>query len=232
MIDVIAFDADDTLWQNETLYHATQDKFKALLAPYQPEAVVEQALYETEMRNLATFGYGVKGFVLAMIETAIQVSEGAITAHEIQAIIDFAKDMLAAPVELLPGVAETVAHLSDSHDLMLITKGDLLDQETKLARSRLGDYFTWVEIVSRKNREVYRHILDRHGIAPDRFLMVGNSLRSDILPVVAIGGQAAYIPHALTWAHEQADPAAHNGAYHTLSHIRELPALLDRLVEA
>ena len=230
MFDVIAFDADDTLWQNEPLYLATQDKFKQLLSTYQRAEVVEEALHKAEMRNLQRYGYGIKGFALSMIETAVELSEGRVQGQEIQAIIDFAKEMLEAPVRLFEHAEETVASLSASHELMLITKGDLFDQETKIARSGLADYFTHTEIVSEKTSATYKTILAKHNIAPQRFFMVGNSLRSDILPVVAIGGQAVYIPYELTWVHETAvDHDRGQGHYFELEHIGLVPGLVRQL---
>jgi putative hydrolase of the HAD superfamily len=193
--------------------------------------VIAQALHAAEVRNLEHFGYGIKGFALSMIEAAIELSGGQIQGQEIQAIVDFAREMLDAPIQLLEHAQETVASLSLSHQLMLITKGDLLDQETKIARSHLADYFAHVEIVSQKTSAVYEAILARHHIDPHRFLMVGNSLKSDILPIVAIGGQAVYIPHPLTWAHETVVDTADGKQkrYSELEHIGFLPDLVSRL---
>ncbi len=227
---IIAFDADDTLWQNERLYARAQDQLRQLLAPYIAEDQMDESLYRTEMRNIEHFGYGIKAFALSMIETAIEISDGRITAREIQRIIDSARDMILADVELLEHVAETLAVLSEHHSLMLITKGDLRDQETKLSRSGLGDYFRYVEIVSDKNIQTYRGILERRSVQPAQFLMVGNSLRSDILPVLEMGGQAVYIPQELTWVHESADmPAADRPGFHQLAHIGLLPSLVAEL---
>lgn len=230
MIDVIAFDADDTLWHHETLYARTQEAFQKLLSRYQEKDWPEQALYETEMRNLRFYGYGIKGFALSMIETAIQLTEGRIQGSEILAIIDLAKEMLGAPVELLDHVAEVIPALSTSCTLMMVTKGDLLDQETKLARSGLAPYFACIEIVRDKTIEVYRSLLAKHGIAPPGFLMVGNSLRSDVLPVITLGGHAVHIPYPITWAHETVQ--APDGAakeYAELEHIGLLPAFVEGL---
>jgi putative hydrolase of the HAD superfamily len=226
--DVIAFDADDTLWHNETLYSMTQDKFRRLLAPYEAADLALEKLYATEMRNLEIFGYGIKGFTLSMIETAIELTHGQIAGREIQQIIDFAREMLRAPVELLDQVAMVIPQLAQTHTLMLVTKGDLFDQEAKIAQSGLADYFAYVEIVSDKRQETYQALLNRHHIPPDRFLMVGNSLRSDILPVVAIGGAAVYIPYHLTWAHETVGDTGER-QYAELAHIGLLPPLLEQL---
>jgi len=227
-IDVIAFDADDTLWHNEHLYLTTHDKFKQLLRQYHNEEWIDQRLYETEIRNLQHFGYGIKGFTLSMIETAIELSEGRMSVNEIQMIIGFGKEMLQAPVELLDGVQETIAKLAESYKLMLITKGDLFDQEAKIARSGLGDYFSLIEVVCEKDLDTYKRIAAKHGIAPKCFLMVGNSLKSDILPVIAIGGRAVYIPYKTTWIHERVvEEDLDDKQYVTIEHISFLPALLD-----
>lgn len=198
----IGFDADDTLWHNETLYTMTQARFRDLLSGYHDTEWIDRKLYETEMANLHRFGYGIKSFTLSMIETAIALTEGRVTGHEVQQIIDAAKEMQSSPVEPLPCVPETLAYLSGRYPLILITKGDLFDQESKLARSGLSGYFDAVEILTEKDEDAYRRILDAHGIPPERFLMVGNSVRSDILPVKALGAEAVYIPYETTWEHE------------------------------
>ena len=230
MFDIIAFDADDTLWQNESLYSATQTRLADLLSPYLDGVDVPARLYETETRNIPYFGYGIKSFTLSMIETAIVLTEGCVTSADIQRIITFAKDMIDTPTLLLDGVAEVVAQLATSHTLMLITKGDLLDQQRKLDRSGLADYFAHIEIVADKTERTYRTILAHYKVDPARFLMIGNSLKSDVLPVVAIGGQAVYIPHTMTWEHERVDPAdTQHARYYELAHIRELPGLVELL---
>lgn len=232
MIDLIAFDADDTLWHNESLYQATAARLEEILAPYSPDGRVQAELFQTEMRNLGTYGYGLKSFGLSMIETAIRMSAGRVRGDEIQQIIDLVQGMARTPVQLLDGVAEVVVALAASHRLMLITKGDLLDQERKLDQSGLAAHFAYVEIVSHKNTEVYRRLLAQHGIEPQHFLMVGNSLKSDVLPVVEIGGRAVYIPYHVTWAHEVA-AMAHDAAqgYTELEHIGLLPGFLRQLEE-
>jgi putative hydrolase of the HAD superfamily len=230
MLDIIAFDADDTLWQNERIYDETQEKYTRLLARYTGADGIDAALYETEKGNIPYFGYGIKSFTLSMIENAIRLSEGRITADEIAQIVGFAKTMIDTPVELLDHVPETVARLAQSHRLMLITKGDLLDQERKLERSGLAEHFAVVEIVSEKTDDTYHRILAKYDITPECFLMVGNSLPSDVLPVVAIGGHAVHIPHDLTWVHETiADDAHQPEQYTELAHIGLLPALVDQL---
>lgn len=221
----VGLDADDTLWHNESLYAKTQAKLRDLLTPYADAAWIDARLYATEARNLAHFGYGIKGFTLSMIETALELTDGKIDGAAIGQIVAWGKAMLRAPVELLPGVAEVVAQVAQRHPLLLITKGDLFDQESKLARSGLGGYFRHVEIVAEKDAAVYAAILQKHGIAPDRFLMVGNSVRSDILPVLAIGGRAAHVPYAITWQHEAAPLPTDDGYFH-LRALTDLPDLL------
>jgi putative hydrolase of the HAD superfamily len=233
MLDLIAFDADDTLWHNESLYKATQDRFQELLAPYGQDGGAVAELYQTEMQNLRYYGYGLKSFTLSMIETAIRVTEGRIQGGEIQQIIGLAKQMVDTPVRLFEGVAEVVSALAGSYPLMLITKGDLLDQERKLAQSGLAPHFAHVEIVSDKTEAIYRSLLAQHQIAPQRFLMVGNSLRSDVLPVVALGGHAVYIPCEITWAHETASVQGDAAQRYTeLAHIGQLPAYVESLTHA
>jgi putative hydrolase of the HAD superfamily len=228
--DVIAFDADDTLWHNEQLFISAQAKFKHLLAQYHSSEWIEDRLYQTEIRNLQHFGYGIKAFALSMIETAVELTEGRVTGSDIQIIIDSAKMMLAAEVELLEHVADTIAGLATTYTLMLITKGDLFDQETKIARSGLGQHFQHIEIVSDKSRKSYARLFERHTIVPERFVMVGNSLRSDILPVLALGANAVYVPYQLTWAHEAAErPPVEQWGYYEVAHLGLLPRLLARL---
>jgi putative hydrolase of the HAD superfamily len=225
--DLIAFDADDTLWHNERLYVAMQTRFAQLLAHYHDPEWVNERLYQTESRNIAHFGYGVKSFALSMIETSIELTEGRIAGSDIQKIIEMAREMLASEVELLPGVRETLSALAQHYPLMLITKGDLLDQETKLARSGLAAFFRHIEVVSHKTRASYSELLGRYGIAPQRFLMVGNSLKSDILPILELDGSAVLIPFEITWLHEAADePASDHPGYHRLTGMDALPGLL------
>lgn len=229
MIDTIAFDAigfdgDDTLWHNESLFSMTQDRFRALLAHAVEPADLDRRLLDTERANLRFYGYGIKGFVLSMIETAIDVTDAQVDPRALRSLVEFGKAMLEHPVELLPGVAEVVAALSTRYRLLLITKGDLFDQESKVARSGLAERFAAVEIVSEKDPDTYRRILERHGVEPSRFVMVGNSVRSDILPVLAIGGHAVHVPYHLTWAHEHADPP--EDGYRRIETVRDLEGVL------
>jgi putative hydrolase of the HAD superfamily len=230
MLDLIAFDADDTLWHTEHLYSDAQERFGQLLAPYGVTDAIEQKLFATESANLRFFGFGIKSFALSMIETAIALTGGKISGHDIQRVIDLAKSMLSADVQLLEHAEETVTRLAQDFPLMIITKGDLLDQESKIERSGLGKHFKHVEIVSDKTPASYATLLARHNLRPARFLMVGNSLRSDVLPVLAIGGQAVHIPYRLTWAHERVSPEELNGAkYAELENLGQLPELVASL---
>jgi putative hydrolase of the HAD superfamily len=226
----IAFDADDTLWHNESVFSLTQRKVTELLAGYAPSEGLETRLLETERRNLGLFGYGVKGFTLSMIETALDVSGDTLPPHVVRRILEAGKAMLEHPVELLPGVAEVVTALAAEHPLMLITKGDLFDQESKIARSGLSELFTRIEIVSEKDVDTYRRVLARHDIAPERFIMVGNSVKSDILPVLALGGNAVHVPYATTWV---LDHVEHRGAaeegFWTIEDMSRLPAVLQQI---
>ena len=230
MFDLIAFDADDTLWHNELLYERTQTRLTELLSDYAAEETVIQKLYQTEMQNLEYYGYGIKSFTLSMIETAVEISQGTISGSQVEQIIGFAKEMLTSEVQLLDHVAETVEALSRSYKLMVLTKGDLRDQQWKLSHSGLGDYFHYVEIVSDKGEQTYTALLKKYGITPRRFLMVGNSLRSDVLPVVAIGGQAVHVPYHLTWQHEIVDGVdVEQNGYYELEHLGQLPGLLTNI---
>jgi putative hydrolase of the HAD superfamily len=231
-ITTIGFDADDTLWHNESVYEIAHRRYCALLARYHDAETVERTLFETEMRNLELFGYGIKSHALSSIETAIELTKGTISADEVRAILESAKEMLRHPVELLDGVADVVPALAKSHRLLLITKGDLRDQERKARMSGLEEHFAHVEILSEKDAAVYERILQRHGIAPDEFLMVGNSLKSDILPALDLGCRAIYVPYRITWAAEHAEPPSGpsiEGRFFQIRTLRELPGLLERL---
>ena len=232
-LEVIAFDADDTLWHNEPIFHATEAQFAEMLAAYHPAEWVRDRLFATEIKNLGHFGYGIKGFILSMIETAIELTEARVTGAEVQKIIDWGHEMLHHPVELLDGVRETVESLAGRYKLMLLTKGDLFDQESKLARSGLGELFDAVEIVSTKNAATYAAIMRRHAVEPRRFVMVGNSLRSDVLPALEAGAHAVHIPYELTWAHERLDEEALVGKeFGVVERIALLPEWLENVGQA
>jgi putative hydrolase of the HAD superfamily len=221
-ITTIAFDADDTLWQNERFFRLTQEKFADLLSEYAESEHLMQRLLAAERRNIGRYGFGVKGFVLSMIETAIEVTDQRVPASVIQELLDAGQDMLNHPIHLLPHVEATLKNLAGDHDILLITKGDLLDQERKLAQSGLGDYFDGVEIVSEKSVATYQEILARRAISARAFMMVGNSLKSDVIPVLDAGGWAVYVPHGLTWELEHANPPAQTKHYAECADLSEL----------
>ncbi|HEX9710169.1 MAG TPA: HAD family hydrolase, partial [Candidatus Thermoplasmatota archaeon] len=229
MIRLLALDADDTLWHNEPVFTDTLARFTELLRPHAAEAVIEQRLHDTEIRNLQHYGYGVKAFTLSMIETAVELTGGRVGGEEVRELLRMGREMLVAPVELLDGVREAVAELARTWELMLLTKGDLLDQETKLARSGLGEHFTHVEVVARKDRATYERIVGAHGLAPREFVMVGDSLRSDVVPVAEMGGHAIHVPYATSWAHERVEPVRLEGLrYLTVARIAQVgPVLRD-----
>lgn len=225
------FDGDDTLWHNEPLFAEMTSRFRELLSPYHSRTWIDERLFETEVRNLRYYGYGIKSYVLSMIETATELTEGRITGTEIREILEFGKEMLQAPVRLLDHVEDTVAQLREAFPLVLVTKGDLFDQESKIARSGLGDMFAAVEIVTDKDVPTYQALASRNGINLSRSVMVGDSLRSDILPVLQAGGNAIHIPYGTAWQHESVPDSALIGyEYLTAESIREVPELVDGLV--
>ena len=228
--DAIGLDADDTLWENETFFRVTEAEFCALLADHGDAEAIAGRLYDTESANLARYGYGIKGFMLSMVQTAIELTDGRIDGRQIGRILDLGAEMLAHPVTLLPGVEEALDALAGRR-LILITKGDLMDQERKVAASGLAERFAGVEILAGKTPEAYARVLAAHGIAAERFMMVGNSMRSDVIPVLELGGTGVFIPHALTWSHEHAEAPDHP-RLHQLSDMAALPDLVARLEAA
>ncbi|MGB0521615.1 MAG: HAD family hydrolase [Flammeovirgaceae bacterium] len=228
-IQTIAFDADDTLWVNEPIFVKTEEKCEQIISRYTPVERIKEKIYEYELKNLKLFGYGVKGFTLSMIETAIELTTGKISGNEIQELIDLGKDMLQHPIHLLPGVQETIQQLAGKYELLIITKGDLFDQESKIARSGLADLFDHIEIVSEKNVATYAHIMQRYGIAKEHFLMIGNSLKSDILPICTLGAKAIHVPYHTTWVHEKVEERHLEGVeYEELSSLEYLFKLLKK----
>jgi putative hydrolase of the HAD superfamily len=224
---VIGFDADDTLWHNETIFEDVHKRYRALLARYHEVATVDRTLFATEMRNLDLYGYGVKGFMLSAIETAIELTAGKISADEIRQLIALGQEMLRHPVVLLEGVEETLRVLASEYRMLLITKGDLRDQERKVAKSGLAGFFEGIEIVSEKNSEAYERIFQQRGISAERFLMVGNSAKSDILPVLKLGGAGVHIPYHLTWAGEHVEEMpTESSRFMRIESIRSLPQVL------
>jgi len=230
--DMIAFDACDTLWHYERLYAETQAKITNLLAPFGASEEIDAHLNQVELGNVHLYGYGIKGFALSMIEAATELGDGRLSSKDVQAIISYAKEMLEADIQLIEHVPEIVSGLAAKYYLTIVTKGDLLEQETKVSRSGLASYFQQVEIVGQKIPETYARILENSNIAPEHFLMVGNSLRSDILPVLELGGNAVYIPSHTTWVHELVEaPPTEQAGFYQLEHIGELPTLLERIEE-
>ncbi|HLZ84319.1 MAG TPA: HAD family hydrolase [Caulobacteraceae bacterium] len=227
-LTTVGVDADDTLWHNETVFRLTQDRLAQLLAPYAERSELEARLAEVEARNLRFYGYGVKAFTLSMIETALAFAGDAAGAV-IREILAAGREMLTHPIEPLPGVEATLVRLAERYRLIVITKGDLLDQERKLAASGLGELFSAVEIVSEKTDATYARVFDRHGTGAAEAAMVGNSLRSDVLPALAAGAFAAHIPYALTWAHEAGAPPVGHPRFAELPCFAEIPGWLERL---
>jgi len=228
-LTALGLDADDTLWENEHFFRLTEAHFAELLADYAEPEHLGARLFEAEKRNLAHYGFGIKGFTLSMIETAIEVTEGRVPAELIERILRAGREMLDHPIETLPGVADALEALAGDHKLVLITKGDLFDQERKLAQSGLGEFFDAVEIVSDKTPAIYERAFARHGTGAAEAMMVGNSLKSDVLPAIAAGGWGTHVPHPLTWAYEQADIADDTPRFLTVSTLAELPGRIKML---
>jgi putative hydrolase of the HAD superfamily len=223
-ITTVGLDADDTLWHNETIFRLTQDRFRELMADIAAPDVLEARLAQIEKRNLSLYGYGVKGFTLSLIETAMELTGNQAPGRLVADILAAGREMLAHPVEPLSGVDAALAELSEDYRLVLITKGDLLHQEQKLAASGLGDLFAAVEIVSEKDAATYERVFARHGTGAAEAVMCGNSVRSDILPALEAGAFAAHVPYPLTWAHEVADVPQDHARFTELTTIAELPA--------
>ena len=202
-ITVVGFDADDTLWVNETYFREAEQKFAKLLEGYETMNTIDQELFKMEINNLELYGYGVKGFMLSMVESALKLSNNRVSQATIEEILNLGKEMLLQPVELLDGVREVLRKLSGNYRLIVLTKGDLLDQERKLEKSGLSEFFQHVEVLSDKKEENYIHLLNHLQIDVNEFLMIGNSLKSDVLPLVEIGAQAVHVPFHTTWQHEQ-----------------------------
>lgn len=227
MIEAIGLDADDTLWDNETFFRVTEDEFVALLGEHAEGVDIASRLLDVERANLARYGYGIKGFMLSMVQTAIELTDGRIDGRAIGRILELGQDMLAHPVHLIDGVVATLDALAGRR-LILITKGDLIDQERKIAASGLADRFETVEILADKTPESYARVLFRAGVVPEGFVMVGNSMKSDVLPVWELGGHGVFVPYHTTWALERAEAHDHPRVHH-LDRIGDLPALIGQL---
>lgn len=221
-IRVIAFDADDTLWDNEAYFRDTENKFYALMEDFLPQHTVARELLQTEVKNIELYGYGIKAFMLSMIETAIRISDGTISVKVIDQIIGFGKELLGKPVTLIAGVEETLQTLKGKYRLVMATKGDLLDQERKLKKSNLESYFHHIEIMSEKKEVDFQKLIRHLDISPNEFLMIGNSLKSDVLPVLNLGGHGIHIPYHTTWAHEKIDFEIEHKNFRQLTRIKEV----------
>jgi putative hydrolase of the HAD superfamily len=226
---VIGIDADDTLWHTETVFRLTHKRFSDLLNDFADEETVEARLTAIERENMKTFGYGAKGFTLSMIQTALEVSNGNVSSKVIAELVQAGKEMMTHPIEPLPGVEDALKSLAERASLILITKGDLFHQESKLAASGLGSHFSGVEIVSEKTPEIYIRAFARHGSSAETSLMAGNSVKSDILPMLKAGGYAALIPYPLVWEHERAEKPHHNPRFREMEKLELLPSWLDEI---
>jgi putative hydrolase of the HAD superfamily len=225
----IGFDADDTLWHNENIFEKVHERYYELLSRHHDAATVKRTLDATERRNVPLYGYGIKGYLLSSIETALDLTDGKISSGEIRELLAAGREMLEHPVDLLEGAREVLDLLAPDFRLILITKGDLKDQERKLAKSGLADLFEEIEIISEKDDRAYGRIFKRHGIDPAKFLMVGNSVKSDILPVLALGGSAVHVPYRITWDLEHAElPPSADGRFFEAKSLRELPGIVRR----
>jgi len=226
-IAVIAFDADDTLWVNEPYFQETEEKFCELLAPYLSRHTLSQELFKTEIANLKLYGYGIKGYILSMIEAALHISNNTISNETIAKIIEYGKELLEKPIELIDGVEETLEALTGKYKLVVATKGDLLDQRRKLHNSGLGRFFHHIEVMSDKQEKDYSDLVSRLDIKSSQFLMIGNSLKSDVLPVLGIGGHAIHIPFHTTWAHERVDYKVEHENFRDFERIGEVLSLFE-----
>ena len=228
-LTIIGVDADDTLWHTETVFRLTHKRFNELLSDFADEDALEARLAAIERENMKAYGYGAKGFTLSMLQTALEVSEGKVSTRVIQELLSAGREMMTHPIEPLPGVEEALKALKERGRLVLITKGDLFHQESKLAASGLGSHFSGVEIVSEKTPEIYTRAFARHGGSAESSLMTGNSVKSDILPMLAAGGYAALVPYPLVWEHERAEKPVDNPRYREVETLGRLPAWLDEI---
>ena len=221
-IKVIAFDADDTLWINEPFFTEGEEKFCRLMKPYMAHDAAHKELFAREIGNLPQYGYGIKAFMLSMTETALEISKGQLSAHQIDQILQIGRDMLNKPVDLIDGVEEVLQSLAGRYRLVGATKGDLLDQERKFKKSGLGHYFEHIEIFSEKTPQKYLKLINQLDVAPEEFLMIGNSLKSDILPVLEIGGYGIHVPFETTWEHERVDGEVKHERFSQFTKLGEL----------
>ncbi len=226
-IKTIGFDADDTLWVNETYFRDTEEKFAELLEGYETKNKIDQELFKMEMANLDIYGYGIKGFMLSMIESAMDLSDNKVSQATIGKILDLGKKMISHPVELLDGVEEVLSKLAGKYRLIVLTKGDLLDQERKLDKSGLSQYFHHVEVLSDKKESNYKNLLEHLNIDVNEFLMIGNSLKSDVLPILNIGAKAVHVPFHTTWVHEMVSEDKIENNHLKLNSLKDILKYLD-----
>lgn len=234
MFDLIALDADDTLWHNEDAYHEARARFREIMSGYDVNGDVDALADHLEVANIDYYGYGVMSFVLSLIEAGMELTGDGLRGEDVRALMDMGKMMLTAEVLLYQATEDVVSALAEAYPLIVITKGDLLHQRNKVLRSGLGDYFGHVEVVSHKRPQDYAEVLARHGVQAERFLMVGNSMRSDILPVLELGGWAIYVPSENTWAHEAGTPLSElpgdlRARVFEAATLDDVPALLEKL---
>ncbi|MFC5624053.1 HAD family hydrolase [Algoriphagus winogradskyi] len=226
MIKVIAFDADDTLWVNEPFFREAEEEFASLMEGFMPRHSSIKELYLTEIGNLGLYGYGIKGFMLSMIQTALRISEHKIPVKAIDKILEIGYEMMQKPVEILPGVEEVLAELQGEYRLVMATKGDLVDQEKKLKKSGLDHYFHHIEIMSEKKVADFAKLVRHLDVAPEEFLMMGNSLKSDVLPVLELGGHAIHIPYHITWEHERIEHEVEHDNFYQAEHIAQVVEMI------
>ena len=229
MIKVIAFDADDTLWVNEPFFREAEEEFASLMEAFMPRHSSIKELYRTEIENLSLYGYGIKGFMLSMIQTALKISENKIPVKLIDRIMEIGNEMLLKPVEILPGVEEVLADLYQEYRLVMATKGDLVDQERKLKKSGLDHYFHHIEIMSEKKEADFAKLIRHLDVVPEEFLMMGNSLKSDVLPVLALGGHAIHIPFHITWEHERIEHEVEHDNFYQAEHIAQVVEMIKEM---
>ncbi|NVM65148.1 putative hydrolase of the HAD superfamily [Mucilaginibacter sp. SG538B] len=228
-LKVIAFDADDTLWVNEPYFQATEERFCSLLENFSPQHTISKELFKVEVDNLPLYGYGIKGYILSMIEAALSISEKNISVDVVETILQYGKDMLNQPIELLNEVEHVLSSLKDHYRLVVATKGDLLDQERKLKKSGLAHYFHHIEIMSDKKEDDYIKLIKHLDINPDEFMMIGNSLKSDVMPVINIGGHAVHVPYHTTWAHEHVETVL---THENFKHVHKISEVLEFVLES
>ncbi|MBN3583412.1 HAD family hydrolase [Algoriphagus aestuarii] len=229
MIKVIAFDADDTLWVNEPFFREAEEKFTEMLEDFMPQHSILKELYHTEIENINLYGYGIKGFVLSMIETALRVTDKQVPLILIEKILEIGREMLAKPVELMANVEDVLSQLSQEYRLVLATKGDLVDQERKLKKSGLEKYFHHIEIMSEKGQDDFKKLIGHLDVNPSEFMMIGNSLKSDILPVLNLGGHAIHIPFHITWKHEMIEHEIDHANFYKAEKISQIISLIEEM---